>query len=963
MSTHLDGNDPGGFSRKTWLLFCLVFWGFPFILTSIGFRQIADERSENRRQDLERRISTTLSGLTGWVDTQAYLAKVLRAAAGRIFRHTDPEREFVRVSQSLKQRFPGLFEFTYLDGGGNVVASLSDGLPPRRLLHQFMKDFCAQRSGDRRPLRDNWPRYQPFFGILAKDIRIRDQVENASLKARRAFVFASTPTAKGMFIVHLNRTPDWDWLGLRELVNRFNRRNPFFKAGVFDVERRPETLALSADLPPTDLPALVGEFDARPQNQMRRPPWIWGFQMVNATFRLLCACPDLPDPMVERSRLWLIGVLGLLFGGLSWGTLLVMTGRWRLGLSIRIKLILVFAYTAGLPLTLLGFQARTLLVERQAGLENQIHLEMEKALLGFDRKFPQVLGLLQTRLRKHLTPPLPAGEDPKTAAVARIQKVLTALQPGLVFLTDAEGESVFDYVRNRSLEDTRPRKYLKPALRRMVSNLNQTEIRESMVEHASSEAMAAVGLDYDELYTHLARTYSQVTELNLSVNRHVQAIFPQFDQSGKAVYLATFNWNRAVLERRYIETRLERAARRLEHTRWLAPDDFWSRTRMNSSNPYDRNLATFDRRLRAQERPMRGGFRLGRQRYLLTGIRGEFLRDHDLIAVTSDDGIRRELALIMQRLGWLSLGILLMSVTVAGVLARQFLIPVTNLSDGVAAIRDQRFDFRIPILDRDELGELSTTFNQMMEGLADLEVARVVQGSLFPRVPLEIGAIRVFGDCRPAAQVGGDYFDYFPIGQDRVAVLVGDVSGHGTGAAIAMAMAKAVMTQVAMTESAPEKLLDALNQVLLKTLRNVKMMTCFLAVIETNGHSMRISNAGHNFPFLVRAGVAAEIELIGFPLGKRAKRDIFPVAEQTLQRGDTLVFYTDGLVEAGDLEGEQIGYQRLRQALVDASAATGPRETADDPQSIVRRLRCWHDATRRPGPLEDDVTVVVARIG
>ncbi len=349
-----------------------------------------------------------------------------------------------------------------------------------------------------------------------------------------------------------------------------------------------------------------------------------------------------------------------------------------------------------------------------------------------------------------------------------------------------------------------------------------------------------------------------------------------------------------------------------------------------------------------KERIVRGG-----TVYLVTGVRGVELSEYHLIAVTRDDLIRAELTRIRWSLGSMALGMLAIALSVGATLARSFLGPVGNLSLGVAALRSRQFDRRVPVLDRDELGDLAATFNEMMEGLADLEVARIVQESLFPNTALTAPGATVFGSCLPAAQVGGDYYDYFTLPGDRLAIIIGDVSGHGVGAAMVMAMAKALFALEVAAETDPAQLLGRINNVFLATIKRKKMMTCFFALCELRTGRMFVSNAGHNPPLLVRGTTVTMLELNQAPLGIRARPN-YKNAEFMLEPGDTVLFYTDGLVEAVGHDGTQLGTSELMARL--------PAMLGSDPQATEGALRAWHNRVVRPGPQDDDISLVVLQL-
>ena len=297
------------------------------------------------------------------------------------------------------------------------------------------------------------------------------------------------------------------------------------------------------------------------------------------------------------------------------------------------------------------------------------------------------------------------------------------------------------------------------------------------------------------------------------------------------------------------------------------------------------------------------------------------------------------------------LTIFLISITVGYLVSRTFLKPVGELADGITAIQKRNFRHKVMVIDEDELGVLSSAFNEMLEGLSDLEIAKTIQETLFPQEPLEAGHWEVYGSCVPASQVGGDYFDYFRAGENRIVIVIGDVAGHGVSAALIMAMAKAVIAHPG-NELSPVRLLENLHAVLLPVMKRRKVMTCFVGILDTESNRFSGTNAGHSFPLLARGKKAEFLELRGKPLGTK----LFCPSAQTsieIEKDDCLILYTDGLVEAKNSSGEMIGYENFRAAL--------PELIENCAVETEARIRRWHADFSPLKVPEDDISLVVVQ--
>jgi serine phosphatase RsbU (regulator of sigma subunit)/HAMP domain-containing protein len=291
---------------------------------------------------------------------------------------------------------------------------------------------------------------------------------------------------------------------------------------------------------------------------------------------------------------------------------------------------------------------------------------------------------------------------------------------------------------------------------------------------------------------------------------------------------------------------------------------------------------------------------------------------------------------------------------IALVISRVLLLPVRHLADGLEALRRQDFRQRIPVLGQDEWGRLSIAFNDLMENLGDLEVARVVQDTLFPQEPLSGEGWEVHGASYAATRVGGDYFDYIPRPDGRWIIVIGDVAGHGIPAALIVGMAKALVFHPA-NPAPPHEMLALLNHCLLTVLKIKRKMSCFLGLFDPRTGELLAASAGHCYPVVVDTGVdhprrAQEWKIRGFPLGTKPGQP-YEAYSRVLRPTEVVVLYTDGLTDALDVPGGQAGYERLVAALPSLVAAT-PRHTE---QAIV----AWQKGLTPPGPRPDDITLLI----
>lgn len=279
--------------------------------------------------------------------------------------------------------------------------------------------------------------------------------------------------------------------------------------------------------------------------------------------------------------------------------------------------------------------------------------------------------------------------------------------------------------------------------------------------------------------------------------------------------------------------------------------------------------------------------------------------------------------------------------------------PVTALMRGVDAMESRCLDHRISISTGDELERLAETFNETLAGMEELEVAKIVQQKLLPANEVATPAWTYRGVSVMSSEVGGDYHDARLCPDGSIAFMLGDVSGHGISAALVVAMAKAAFGNLVRSgRTAPGELLEEMNAVLLTTIRKLKMMTAVAGLLKPDG-SMLLANAGHCYPALLRRG--GRVELMksdgSFPLGVRLRAKWRSI-EVSLEPGDRLLLYTDGIPEAVDRNGQQLDYDRWHQMMIDEAGET-------EPLRLISRL---HDRLRnftQPVKWGDDVTIAI----
>jgi sigma-B regulation protein RsbU (phosphoserine phosphatase) len=212
----------------------------------------------------------------------------------------------------------------------------------------------------------------------------------------------------------------------------------------------------------------------------------------------------------------------------------------------------------------------------------------------------------------------------------------------------------------------------------------------------------------------------------------------------------------------------------------------------------------------------------------------------------------------------------------------------------------------------------------------EMQAAAAIQESILPGpFPRAGGALRVdlYAEMHPAREIGGDFYDYFLIDEDRLAVTVADVSGKGIPAALFMAVSRTVMRNIGSASDMATRMVEA-NRLLAAENTACMFVTMFHGVLELASGALRYCNAGHNPPYLLRAAGGREtLKATGIPFGVDGDLP-YGIAETLLAPGDALLLFSDGITEAFNPGGEIFGEARLEAALEkargrDAAALVG----------------------------------------
>jgi len=312
-------------------------------------------------------------------------------------------------------------------------------------------------------------------------------------------------------------------------------------------------------------------------------------------------------------------------------------------------------------------------------------------------------------------------------------------------------------------------------------------------------------------------------------------------------------------------------------------------------------------------------------------------------------------------------------------LTRSMTTTVDQLYQATERVKTGDFSYRISLPGRDQLSALGEAFDSMTASVerllreseeksrleSELEIAREVQTRLFPQRLPEAPGLELYGICKPARVVSGDYYDFLQLGGKRIGLVLGDISGKGISAALLMATIQSALhaqfydgfsaTSVSHGIPVPVSTADViarLNRQLFDSTPREKYATFFYAVYDGESRKLTYTNAGHLPPFLFRSNKVERLTVGGTVVGL-FKGVSYEQSVIQIEPGDTILAFTDGVTEPENSYGEEFGEARLLEAT---------RRALSLPAAVLVEEVCRSVTDWTSGPeLQDDMTLMVAR--
>ncbi|PKL41645.1 MAG: hypothetical protein CVV41_17995 [Candidatus Riflebacteria bacterium HGW-Riflebacteria-1] len=961
----------------TWLLQTAVFLLIPVFLLYAGLSHIDQLRYNDRLLAVEQKIEETLAIFSTHANAEEFLARTFRRAFIDMSKG-DPEA----IIKNYHHRLAGGFDYMLWDYSDRLLAGTVDpgnyNGDWKQCLNSIRSVFSV-RSNHFEPTDEDIINARRLLGpqmllsalpeCLSENNKVLLMHDSSGL-APRYWIAAH----QGLVLIAMVKPEAIkDSIhGLNYYLNYLHTSETPFITGFV----KKDQIVSSGKLPDQEQAVeILQQHSLRNGLKLETGQAHYFMRIVEKDLTLF-ACAGKESLSAGRSTapmIWLLLLLllpYLVYSGFAAGK------NTSMRLSISRKLLLLFIYSNGLPLSMLFFVGYDYLAQKQHAMFDDIHSRGTSFLKNFDERFKSEEALqiyrarravadLKNSYRKHgiTAPPFKVfvdrlRQDRDSRSDIRIFMVASAAN----FIGTREAVYIDKQripISDEILSDKNLRKKDEEAqaftalMRYMLSHLNGEPADTKSATEIEMLAESIMQKSLMEVQNEFLQANGQITHMGLGIRRSPAYIELISQESGnKYDYLLMTIWNTDVLEASYIEHQFLNASRNIDDLK-LGVINEESDLYIPSELSANELLREYARQFTHRPVPPRQFISLDHQDYLIMGFRGKYLGNFNLFGLYPANEIREQIYREKSRLVSFGIVSLLLALILGQLLSYSFLFPLRILAEGAEAIQRRDFEKRLPELGRDEFGEMAQVFNTTMIDLEELKVAGAVQEHLLPRQIPDFTGCRIHAQSFSRGDLGGDYYDCFSYKNDSFCLLTGDVSGHGVGAAMIMAMAKAAIMKLDNLHDAPAELLLKIHQLLAATgQQQLKTMAFQFFNIDMQTRKALYSNAGSWPPLLVSHDQKqiSEISLPGPRLGA-LKKPQFKTVEMAFAAGESLLLYTDGLIKALDIRGQMIGIENLKKLAIQSYDPC--------PHKYFERFMAAHQLMTGNRELQDDTTLII----
>ena len=953
--------------------FCFLV--VPLGLVDMGLHRMLNLRSEKEESAAYRQMDRSLEFLLRHSDDQHYFHAVFKRIFDRAVAAPDPEKSISESIALLGKRFGNSLKMIVWNSEGEKIERLSSEKRYSYIvknLYQMFREVAIH-------CQSNFPGYPESLPLVSEKLNLFRGYLGRLLVANHlrlpfqpgiqgACILADTMDRMPLFWYHsapeltffcsvsgslLNKN-----LGLKHALEVLNGTEKRFVAGMIEGENVfPRT---DSDTEKEILFEL-GKYENASLPHLKTESNIYVFKLLGPNLRGFCRWPRknlaASFPGGLESMYFSRFLIFLLISAYVFYCYSLRIRQMRF--SIRLKLALIFIYINGLPLMILGTIGYEYLQQQRFNLISETHAANEKLLLEVDSGYWRFRDSMNAKVHRKLK------KFKQDFMYVEPDMNLTELYDEFLEQLGAEEIHIFNRL-GRILANHK--KYKKPASQTFMKlfaagsllfvNQKTGDLFEQLVKQSKAN-VAVSGKVFIERGSSVLRNLLNKLERVEVFNFGTQMKLCYTTLLGNSAErnfhsLMIIVWREDEVQTTYAQQQIANFNRENEDGIFLAANVLNSGLLISPGIKSSKAVLPVLQKAASLQNYEEDSIDVDYKKYIATAIGGKSLTNLALVALSPADRVEKRIdsdKYILAIFVFVSMAI---SAGVALSLSKQFLEPVQQLSHAVININRRNFRYRTRIVSSDEFGDLGRVFNQSMEELEKLEIGRVVQENLLPGNKFSHGKVSIFAKTVSMTRMGGDYYDFFNIEDDLTGIFMGDVAGHGIPAALIMAMAKASVLVRVGERKDPGQLLTALHKMLfaLKSDKFKRMMTCQYMTVAGDAGRLTVANAGHCFPVIVshRGIESSYLEIIGSPVGisRRAK---YQNVEVQLKPGDTLVLYSDGMLEANNAGQGAFGAGRFLKL----TRVAWSQDLQQYYENMYNVYQNWAEAA------EDDLTIVLVR--
>jgi serine phosphatase RsbU (regulator of sigma subunit) len=626
--------------------------------------------------------------------------------------------------------------------------------------------------------------------------------------------------------------------------------------------------------------------------------------------------------------------------------LLVLRLVKPISLTVKLKISAFFAYAIILPLLVISSIASQYIRQSEAELAGKLQKNSQRIIESIDAEFYWYKRNLEKQLKKQLEGFFNSRQAfslSRNKAKALLQQINTICKPSEIMLID---ETKKDHLAGIS-----PRLTLNSALLRTTGG--NTAKMLTMSDYKGWLDFRNAGLPTAKGAYSIQDRFSYLGVGELEMSAFIKVIVHAGENMRKAFFTLIL-WKESELNEQFIDYYIKKYL--ITNTQWqLAIYNRESEELFVS--PFNENKSLLRLINRSIGRPLTVEplLEVNNKSYMAVARPGKNLNKLVFSVLYPTAIIKQLTKAIWYKALLLAFFLCLLASATIYLLRSWIFVPLEQLKTGINAFANRQFNQQLEVVCSNELGNLISAFNNSLENLKELEVARIVQESILPNNVLKKGRVHVVAQTSTMTKLGGDYYDIVELDEERCLLLMGDATGHGIPAALSMAMAKAVLLHEQTGQLDQKRFMQQIH-FLFKNLRkqgSKDLMT--ILCVELNYHTGKASllNLGHCFPLLLKKNAAAAelLETIsGLPPGFGNERKFVQVKLQ-LEPGDSLTLYTDGFVECCNEHSEPLGFRGLAKALAEAR----DEDPATHLKNLENKIAPWEKQSK------DDKTIMIIK--